>query len=298
MEAFADRLRGVVGILVVCAAAIGQAGSQAASPRPRPLPDPAAYLQAASDKEDAFAAARQQYLCVFENHKTETLMGVVKKDRLYESFYVNGYEVQRLLAFNGVPLSAEQKQAEEARVQAEIAADQNKPAAPFIGMEGGIYFSRGEHRWSQTVEGSIVRAAVFNHEERGLYRGKVSIRIDFAGNPKFKARTDEESVAKVLEGFIIVDEESGAVVRVMARATGEVYGNSGRLIIPGANIGFDATKIADNLYLPSSWGNNRYTPLDIRAPGHPPKLYTGFEDFWLKSCRKSPDETQAAAIAQ
>jgi len=298
MEAFAYRLRGFVGILVVCAVATGQAGSQTSSPRPEPLPDPATYLQAASDKEDAFAAVRQQYLCVFENHKTETLMGVTKKDRLYESFYVNGYEVERLLAFNGVPLSAEQKQAEESRVQAEIAADQKKPFAPFIGMEGGIYFSRGAHRWSQTVEGSIVRAATFTNEQRGLYKGRVSIRIDFTGNPKFKAKTDEERVAKVLSGFIVVDEESGSVVRVMATAMGEVYGSAGLLMIRGANIGYDAMKIADNLYLPSSWGNYHYTPIDIRALGHPPKSYAGFEDFWLKSCRKYPAETQGTATAQ
>jgi len=287
MGAFADRLRECMAVFIFFAAGSGQLASQTVlSHDPKPLPDPATYLQAASDKEDAFADIRQQYLCVFKNTKQ-----IAQKARLYESFYIHGHEIQRLLEFNGVPLSPQQKQAEEARVEAEIAADQKKPVAPFIGLAGGMYFSSGEHRWAQTVEGSIVRAARFTNETRGMYRGRLSIQINFVGNKEFTARTDEERVAKVLAGYFIVDEESGAVVRVKATATEDAA--HGKVFVrQGAEIGFDTTRIADNLYLPSSWTNTRWSATPIVVPGHPPRMYAEIEDFWLQSCRRYTGEVQ------
>lgn len=290
MATFAARLREFtvvpVFFFVFFAAATGPSASQTVPHDPKPLPDPATYLRAASGREDAFADIRQQYLCVFKNTKQ-----IAQKARLYESFYIHGHEIQRLLEFNGVPLSPQQKQTEEARVEAEIAADQKKPVVPFIGLAGGMYFSSSEHRWAQTVEGSIVRAAKFTNEARGMYRGRLSIQINFVGNKDFKARTDEERVAKVLAGYFIVDEESGAIVRVKATATADA--SPQKAFVPqGAEIGFDATRIAENLYLPSSWSNTRWSPTPIVVPGHPPRMYAEIEDFWLRSCRRYTGEVQ------
>jgi len=265
----------------------GQMAMQGMAQASRPLPEPGAYLQAASDKEDSFAEIRQQYLCVFKHTKV-----VAQTVRTYESFYIHGHEVQRLLAVNDVSLSPAQQQVEEARVRAEVAADELKPEVRFVGLAGGMYISAGEHRWAQSVEGSIVRAATFTAEQRGMYRGRVSIQINFVGNQKFKAITDEERIAKVMAGFFIVDEESGAIVRVSAKAMADAW-SQGRYLIPrGIDIGFDATRIAEGFYLPSSWESSRYAATPIMSPGYPPRTYEEVEDFWLQSCRKYRSEVQ------
>jgi hypothetical protein len=240
-----------------------------------PLPDPAKLLQAASDKEDAFADERQKYICVFTNHGFRIMNNKIKDwHRLYESFYIHGHEIERLLALNGVPLSVKQRKAEEARVTKKIEAFQRKPVEPFVGLAGGMSISRGEHRWAQTVEGAIIRAGIFSNERRVIYRGRIAIQIDFHGDKNFKAQTDEELIARGLSGTIIVDEESGAIVRIGADAPTDIYKNGELLLGNGIMfIGFDAVRIADNLYLPSSWVRNRYR-------------YGEWDDFWLQGCRE------------
>jgi len=82
-----------------------------------------------------------------------------------------------------VPLSAEDKRAEEARVNREIAANQKKAVIPFVGLAGGMSLSPGEHRWADTVQGSIVKTSIFTNERRVMYRERPAIQIEFTGNP-------------------------------------------------------------------------------------------------------------------
>lgn len=261
--------RGCVAALVLLSGT-GRALCQTASQSSEGLPDPSALLRAASDKEDAFAIERQKYVCTYKNN--DMIKGT---NRLYDSFYVRGREIERLLAVNGVPIAPDEKLAEEARVTAEIKADQQKGAAPFVGLAGGMNFSGSEHRWAQTVEGAILRGSTFSNERRVMYRNRPAIQIDFKGDRKFKPHTDEERVARGLAGTIIVDEESGAIVRIGADAIEDIYNRWGNLLAAHTImfLGFDAVRIADNLYVPSSWAVNQY--VNGRS-----------EDFWLQSCRK------------
>ena len=191
--------RSLCGAAAICLFAVTfRLSSQAPQPSTPPLPDPASLLQAASKKEDEYAIERQRYLCVFKNTKF-----ITHTARLYESFYVHGHEVQRLLAVNDVPLSPEQKRAEEARVLAEIAADQKKPVVAFVGLAGGMWISADEHRWSETVEGSIVRATIFKNERHVIYQDRPAIQIDFEGNSRFKPHTPEESIARAMSSIKI-----------------------------------------------------------------------------------------------
>lgn len=208
-------------------------------------PETAALLNQAAQKEDGFAELRQQYRCIFKNTKftTHTVW-------LYESFYVNGYEVQRLLTVNDLALTQDQEQQERARVDAEITADKQKPSPAFVGLAGGMIFSKGAHQWSQTVEGAIMRASIFSNDRLVMYHNRKAIQVDFVGNRKFKAQTDEERAAKALSGTIILDKETGAVLRVGAEAVVEVSRHGWPLIMPGAHIGFDATKIDEALSYP------------------------------------------------
>jgi hypothetical protein len=242
------------------------------------LSNPSALLEAASAKEDAYAIERQNYSCVFKNDKF-----TLHAARLYESFYVNGREIQRLLAVSDVSLTAQQKEAEEARVQAEIAADEQKPMPLFVGLAGGMWISSGEHRWSDTVEGAIVHAANFKNERRVVYRERPAIQIDFDGNAKFRPHTPEESIARAMAGTFLVDEESSAIVRVDAQAMADVYHHGELMVVHGAHIGFDATRIADNLWLPSSWVSFRM----VTNRWATPQFYPDTEDFWLQSCRRT-----------
>lgn len=267
MVVFAVRLRGL-SIATLGFAATLRLFSQATIPNATPLPDAAALLQAASYKEEAFAKERQRYLCVYKSHNFMN-----RSVRLYESFYVHGHEVQRLLELNDVPLSAEARQAEDVRVNAEIKADRKKPAPPFIALAGGMSYTRDEHSWAQTVEAAILRTSAFSNERRVDYRGRPAIQIDFKGNWGSKTQSSEEPLASGMSGTIVVDEQSGALVRIGANLDKDVI--DGNYLVAAHTImflGFDAARVSENLYVPSSWVRNRY-------------IHGEYEDWWLQSCR-------------
>jgi hypothetical protein len=114
-----------------------------------------------------------------------------------------------------VPLSAEDKRAEEARVNREIVANQKKPVIPFVGVAGGMSLSPGEHRWADTVQGSIVKTSIFTHERRVMYRERPAIQIEFTGNPNFKPRSDEQRVAQSTRTSFEVAAQRAARVRTL-----------------------------------------------------------------------------------
>ena len=240
-------------------------------------PKAAELLGQAANKEDSFAILRQHYGCEFKNTKFTT-----HTVRIFESFYVNGYEIQRLLSVNGVPLAAAQKDQEEARVRAEIETDKQKSPPEVIGLAGGMILSPGPHRFAQTVEGSIVRTSIFRNEQHLIYHGRQGIQLDFTGDRKLKAQTDEERVAKALNGTIILDEETGAILRIGAQAVEDVSHRGSLLVVHGAQIGFDATKIDGSLFLPSSWTSFHM----VSQPFKVPAFYPDTEDFWLQGCKR------------
>lgn len=262
--------------VVVCAAV--ELGSICALAQGTELsPRAAELLGQAANKEDSFAILRQKYRCVFKNTKFTT-----HAVRIYESFYVNGYEIQRLLGMNGVGLSAAQKDQEESRVRAEIETDQQKSPPAVVGLAGGMILSPGTHRFAQTVEGSVVRTSIFRNEQHLMYHSRQAIQLDFIGDKKLKAQTDEERVAKALAGTIVLDEETGAIVRIGAEAVEDVTRHGWPLVVHGAHIGFDASKIDDSLFLPSSWTSFHM----VSQPFKVPAFYPDTEDFWLQGCKR------------
>ena len=87
---------------------------------------------------------------------------------------------------------------------------------------------------------------------------------------------------------MIVDAESGAIVRVGAEATADVFHNGELMVVHGARIGFDATRIAENLYIPSSWVSFRM----ITNQPSLPHFYPDTESFWLQSCREYTSDAE------
>jgi hypothetical protein len=240
-------------------------------------PQAAVLLGQAANKEDSFAILRQHYGCVFKNTKFTT-----HTVRIFESFYVNGYEIQRLLAVNGVALTGAQKDQEEGRVRAEIETDKQKSPPVVVGLAGGMVLSPGPHRFAQTVEGSVVRTSIFQNEQHLMYHGRQAIQLDFTGDRKLKAQTDEERVAKALSGTIVLDEETGAILRIGAEAVDDVTRRGSLLVVHGAHIGFDASKVDDSLFLPSSWTSFHM----VSQPFKVPAFYPDTEDFWLQGCKQ------------
>jgi hypothetical protein len=242
------------------------------------LPNVDTLLQAAAEKQNVFAFKRQQYTCVMKS-----LDQASNTSRLYESFYIHGREIKRLFAINDEPLDPFRKEQEEARVKEEIRASQQMPLPSFAAMAGGWSFAEGNHPWSETVEGAILRMSSFSEETLILYKERLAIRLEFHGNSRSKANTPVERAARVFAGQIIVDQTDGAIVHIEGEAKSDVKDDTSVLVGRGYKLNYDAVKIAEGLYVPSAWSTAEY--VFAADPKADPPYYAETHSYWLQSCR-------------
>jgi hypothetical protein len=123
----------------------------------------------------------------------------VKKEKtvLKERFYVNGIQLEHVLARNGVPLSGRSERKEQQHVDKDVTrfSDPNQATGEIdrTGREAGIF----------------LRALRFINGRREIINGRSVIVYDLSGDPAFHPRSLEERFAQALTGTIWIDEDSG-----------------------------------------------------------------------------------------
>src|SRR6266568_404457 len=120
MERWMSRVRSiaVAVVLLPAIARSGQDTSQVANPAP--VPDVPALLAEVQKNQKAIDAQRDQYACREKIEELEPQKGGgfrTKAVKEYEVFYLGGREVDRLVAKDGKPLTPDEQQAENKRVE-------------------------------------------------------------------------------------------------------------------------------------------------------------------------------------
>jgi len=169
-------------------------------PADKPLPDPAqlrarsraSLLQGEKDLE--------KYSCTVLQ-KTQELNDdkSVKKEKsvLKERFYVNGIQLEHVLARDGVTLTGRDAKKEQQHVDNDVRRFSDpKQAAGEI--------SRGENQ-----EDLFLRALRFSNGHREIRNGRSVIVYDLTGDPSFHPKKIEEKLAVAVNGRIWIDEETG-----------------------------------------------------------------------------------------
>ena len=205
------------------------------------LPDTATLLKQVIANGDQYAKTLQRYICrtnllIDPNHYPDSPKNPTSQE--YESFYINGKEIQRLLTVNRHPLSAAAKAQEEARVQKEIDSDL-LDAKPFRGLAG-------------TLQGSVLTTAIFTDEQRIFKDGRSYITFNFHGNHRSHPDSILGLIAKSLKGNAIIDEKDLVVVEINGTTQDDVVYNR-ELMVPRKFpvLIYNAKKINDELYVPS-----------------------------------------------
>jgi hypothetical protein len=129
---------------------------------------------------------------------------------------IKGGFLRRLVAIDGVPLTAEQAQKENQRI------------AKLVAHPEAFRKAHAEHRDSDDMIGVMARAFVFTYEAKG---GECT-RIHFAPNPAFKPASYQERLLHTLEGTVWIQEPEGRVCEVSGKVSRTVeigYGLLGRL---------------------------------------------------------------------
>jgi hypothetical protein len=189
----------------------GLAGGQAVpGSGEAPLPNPKELMRRAIASEAKAAAEQERYECRVMDEATELDgKGKVKatQTEVHEAFYVNGVEVQRLLAKNGKDLTPEETRKEDERVMKETLKYSDRVKA-----------KKDTDEQSREVL-VILSATMLTHGHREQVDGRSLLFYDIVPNPGFQARNMKERLAEVMQGKISIDEETGEPIDVNVRST-------------------------------------------------------------------------------
>jgi len=171
----------------------------------KPLPDPAqlrarsraTLLQGEKDLE--------KYSCTVLQ-KTQELNDdkSVKKEKsvLKERFYVNGIQLEHILARDGVTLTGREAKKEQQHVDNDVRRFSDPRQAA------------GEINRSENQEDLFLRALRFSNGHRETRNGRSVIVYDLTGDPSFHPKKIEEKLAVAVNGRIWIDEETGQPVEL------------------------------------------------------------------------------------
>jgi hypothetical protein len=180
------------------------AASPAASPDPStPLPDIETLLTRVRARYDALESLRKTYICTITQVADEFSSNGSKKTHtdIYQAFYVANTEVLQHIAHDGKPLSPEDAQKEQERVDKEVAklkSKENKPA-------------KDEVRLSAS---GLLKVATFTNPRREVLSGRPTLVFDYRGDPHAPAKDLSDEIMRELAGTLWVDERDNAIVRI------------------------------------------------------------------------------------
>ncbi len=195
-----DRLKSGAKFLAVQIVVGMTLGSVLGGETQKPLPDPRELMKRARSTLLQSEKDLEKYSCrVLEKNEELDDNGSVKKERsvLKERFYVNGIQLEHILAKDGVPLSGRSERKEQDHVNKDVNrfSDQSQATGEIdrVGKEVN----------------SFLRAVRFTNGHRETRNGRSIITYDLSGDPSFHPKNLEEKFAKALDGRIWIDEESG-----------------------------------------------------------------------------------------
>lgn len=212
------------------------AAAEAPAGREAPLPAAEEFLKDARERHRRFEAALNDYTYDVEVTDEELdKTGAVRsrKTRRYETFFVKGHRVRRLVSEDGKPLAAER----QARVDKEVEKD-----------VADILSGKEDRRRAGVSE--LLERYDFRSVSREPLEGRPAIVMEFV--PKAgKQDLAHDNVLRRLAGRVWVDEEERVVVRSEVRNVGGIKVALGLAAsVRDLEVTTDFVKVDEAIWLP------------------------------------------------
>ncbi len=213
----------------------------------RPLPDIPSLLRSVKENQKNVEAIVRNY--IFNRNEVEEELdgdGKVKKTTTseYETFYLAGTEVSRLLSRNGKPLSPKEQDEEADKVQKRIKKAQERQAKRDAEPD--------EEKKDEFTIGTFLRVCRMVNPRREPFRGHEVIAFDFEPNTQYKTRSKIEEIAQKLSGTVWVDENDRQIVRLEARLLDNVkFAGFLASLHKGGSVMFEQQRVNEEVWLPS-----------------------------------------------
>jgi hypothetical protein len=216
-----------------------------------PLPDIRELLLDVERNQRAAEDARRDY--IYHVHLVEEdfdKRGDLKKSKVTdsESLTISGVRIDRTVARDGQPLTADEQKKESERIDKEVAKAKDRRAK--LDSKGKPSDTRGD----EVVTASrILELGTFSNPRRVLLEGRPTIVADYAGDPSAKTHSPAETAIRDLVGTVWVDEQDHALVRGEGHMLND-FKIGGGLVLDvhkGFSFTFQTTKINNEVWLPA-----------------------------------------------
>jgi hypothetical protein len=160
--------------------------------------------------------------------------------RAFEVFSVRGEHVEKLVSRNGRPLTPDEAQKEEKRVEKVVREHQRKASAREDGDE-------------LTVS-DLLRVCQFVNARREPFHGGEALVYDFEPRPGAKPKGRVESWIRKLRGRVLIDEQAQQILRLEARVEDPVKMGGGLVLSVrrGSSFVFEQALVNGEVWLPSA----------------------------------------------
>lgn len=186
----------------------------------KPLPDPSELKQRAMASMKKSESDLENYSCTVHEHEYDlNADGSVKRERatVEDRFYINGMEIDHVLARDGKDLSPGDARREQEHVDKEV-----KKYSDLKNVEK-------QEREDEKQVDLFLRALRYSNGRRESREGRSVVVYDLSGDPSFHPRKIEERFASALTGRIWLDEESGTPEELRVQTTRDVKIGGGLL---------------------------------------------------------------------
>ena len=238
----------LLGIL----AAFGGMGKTLA--KDAPIPNPGQLKARALASMRKAQQSLERYSCSVHGYYDELNDdGSIKKhsSRRSERFFVNGVQIDHVLARNGKDLTGVDAKREQEKADKQVRQYSDRAEA-----------AKKEDSKSRQTE-MFLRAQRLSNGRRESRWGRDTIAFDMSGDPNFQPHKAEERLTQALSGRIWIDEESGTPVELQIRTDRDVRIGGG--LVASLHKGFELKLIerreADGTWLEKSAEGNG----DVRA---------------------------------
>jgi hypothetical protein len=206
----------LLSVALLLAPAAAQHAKQAAPTVPTAdaaLPDARQLINRAMADEDRTFAARENYLCQLHSQQDDLdSHGNVKKTKREddEEFFVNGHQIDHMMAKDGKPLDESAAHKEQERVDKEV----KKYSDPSQRQKEK---SEDEKRIN-----SVLRVMQFKNERRDMVDGRSTIVFDISGDPAAKTTDVMDRFVQAMQGTLRLDEATGEIIDLNIRSVKDV----------------------------------------------------------------------------
>ncbi len=228
-----------------------------------PLPDKQVLRQRTLDSLKKSEKALEKYSCTVRTAEDELNGdGSIKKHKTREEerFFVNGVEVNHLLARDGKPLSATDAKKEQQRVNYEA-----KKYSDLKNVEK-------RHEEDERQIDMFLKAMRFSNERREVRNGRNTLEFDLSGENSFHAKNVEERFASAMVGHLWIDEETGNIVEMHAQTDRDVKIGGGLIasVHKGFRVGLIQQREPDGVWIAKMVeGQRRCTCRAVPSPALP-----------------------------